>query len=326
MSAMTTLAMRTLAEEQGCGLTVTEFLPAAALAARNRRFVARLTPSADGRPFGVQIFGRDPKQMYGAAQLAVDVGASLVDINMGCPGKKVSSGSCGAALMLDPVLASELVAAVRQATAGAAETTAKMRAGWDEHDRNAPELAARLVAAGAAAITVHGRTRMQRYQGRSDCGIIARVKQAVAVPVIANGDIVDERSCARVLGQTGADGVMIGRAALGNPWIFARLRGWFEGGPRPAPPTDRERISMYLRHLELELAGEADPKRVTIEMRKFAAHYLSPLPDAQQLLQRIYRETDPTRVREWLRSASEPWTDRSRWGSPGPQCAEQRLE
>lgn len=294
--------MRTLAERQGCGLTLTEFLPAAALAAGNPRFVELVAPSEHNRPFGVQIFGREPEQMFRAARLALELGAALVDINMGCPGKKVSSGSCGAALMRQPELATELVLAVREALAGRAETTVKMRAGWDEHERNAPELAPRLAQAGASAVTVHGRTRVQRYQGRSDSAIIARVKAAVDVPVIANGDIVDETSLARVLADTGADGAMVGRAAIGNPWLFARLKAWCEGRSAPVPPDAAERVARYLEHMELHLAQGGDPGRVVIELRKFAAPYLSALVGGEALIARIYRETSLERVEALLRA------------------------
>ncbi|MCC6747593.1 MAG: tRNA dihydrouridine synthase DusB [Deltaproteobacteria bacterium] len=287
MAALTNLPMRTLAEEAGCGLTVTEFLAAPALAARRPKMVRKLTASRDDRPYSVQIFGRDPNEMRRAAALVVGLGAPLVDINMGCPAKKVTKGSCGAALMREPTLAVELVHAVREGVGERADVTVKMRTGWDEASKNAPELAARVVDAGAVAVTVHGRTREQRFGGTVDLESIRRVKQAVAVPVIANGDIVDLPSLERALEVTGADGVMIGRAACGDPWLFSRVRAWWEGQPIPALPTPTERLGMYRRHLGLYLEIEGETRAV-IEMRKFAAWYLREWPGAAQLRKAIY--------------------------------------
>lgn len=288
MSAITTLPMRTLAESQGCGLTITEWLPATGVAARGK-VLDKLAPSRGGRPFGVQIFGRDPEAMRAAAAIAVERGAALVDVNMGCPGKKVRSGSCGAALMRDPPLACELVAAVREGVARRAPLSVKMRAGWDEQHKNAPELAAQVVAAGAQMVTVHGRTRQQRYGGAADLAIIRAVRDAIAgVPLIANGDIVDIASMQRAFAETRADGVMIGRAATGNPWIFAQLASWWSDGPPPAPPSPAERIATYLHHLSLYLETTGE-RRAVIEMRKFAAFYLAPVPDGEALRRRINR-------------------------------------
>ncbi|MCB9555850.1 MAG: tRNA dihydrouridine synthase DusB [Deltaproteobacteria bacterium] len=288
MSAITNLPMRTLAERHGCGLTITEFLPAAALAARHKNALSRLTPSALARPFGVQIYGRDPGQMRRAAALAVDSGAALVDINMGCPAKKVTRGVCGAALMREPSLAGELVQAVIEGVSGRAEVTVKMRTGWDEDDKNAPQFAQLMVSAGAQAITVHGRTRQQRFSGVADYATIAQVKRAVDVPVIANGDIVDVASAERALNETGADGVMIGRAASGNPWIFSQLAAWFAQRPLPDPPSDVERLAVFREHLVLYLEI-SDERRAVFEMRKFARPYLAPLADAEAICRQIYR-------------------------------------
>ena len=300
MSALTNLAMRTLSEEQGCGLTVTEFLSASAIASGHKSTLNRITPSYDGRPFGVQIYGRNPIQMAKAGRIVAEQGASLVDINMGCPGKKISSGSCGAALMREPRLAEEIVVAVRQAVDIKVPVTVKMRAGWDASSLNAPSLAAQLVTAGAAMITVHGRTRQQRYKGRVDLSIIRAVKEAVDVPVVANGDIVDLVSMKHTFATTGADGVMIGRAATGNPWIFAELSSWWTEHPLPAPPTNAQRISMYLRHMAI-YRRLVDDKRAVIEMRKFAPWYLAGIPSGEMLRAQINRLSDPEEVNHLLR-------------------------
>lgn len=296
MSALTTLPMRTLAEEMGCGLTVTEFLPAPALAGGVKAMIARLTPSKDNRTFGVQIFGRDPRQMATAASMAADCGAAIVDINMGCPARKVTKGSCGSALMREPELAESLVHAVREGIGDRAVVTVKIRAGWDSSSKNAPAFAARMVQAGARAVTVHGRTREQKFDGVVDLDIIRQVKQAVTeVPVIANGDIVDIPSLERTLAVTGCDGVAVGRAALGNPWIFARFAAWYNGQPIPPFPTGEQRIAMYLKHLELYLQGASEEKAV-IEMRKFAGWYLKSMPNISSLRQGINQLRDSASI------------------------------
>ena len=296
LSSLTNLAMRTVCEEAGCGLTVTEFLAAPALAAGVEKEVEKLQPSRGGRAFSVQIFGRDPGQLAASARLAVNAGAGLVDINMGCPSRKVTKGSAGAALMRIPQLAEELVRAVGEAIAGRAQVTVKIRAGWDAQHRDAPQFAARMVAAGAAAVAVHGRTASQGFKGHADLEIIKQVKQAVDVPVIGNGDIKQVAHMERMFEQTGCDGVMIGRAALGDPWIFSRCAAWWRGEPEPPPPSNADRLRMYLRHLELYLEI-ASTWRSVVEMRKFAGWYVKGFAGASALRKTIYGllETDEVR-------------------------------
>ncbi|MFH1131021.1 MAG: tRNA dihydrouridine synthase DusB [Pseudomonadota bacterium] len=302
MSSLTTLPMRTLCEEQGCGLTITEFLAAPALAAKTEKMMSKITPSLNGRPFGVQIFGRDIEQMKQAAQIAVVKGAAIVDINMGCPSKKITKSSSGVALMREPEAAKALVRAVVEGVDGKAAVTVKMRTGWDEKNRIAPEFARQMVEAGAKAITVHGRTRQQGFSGAVDLETIARVKQEVdTVPVIANGDIVDLESLVRMLKTTGCDGVAIGRAALGNPWIFAQFRSWWLDEPISAPPTPRDRIQMYLRHLQFYL-GIAEEQRAVLEMRKFAGWYLKGMHGAANLRKKINTLTDVASISSLLDS------------------------
>ena len=299
MSGLTNLPMRALCEEAGCGLTITEFIAAPALAGNIKKEVAKLQPSPGGRPFGVQLFGRNPEQMFKAAGLAVRRGAALVDINMGCPVKKVTKGVAGAALMREPSLAAELVQAVVEATSRRAYTTVKMRSGWDATNKNAPEFAQLMVNSGAEAVTIHGRTRQQGFSGHVDLDSIARVKEAVSVPVIGNGDVVDLESLERMIEHTGCDGVMIGRAALGNPWIFARIAAWWRGEPAPPPPTTKDRLEMYLRHLRLYMEI-AEEQRAMIEMRKFAVWYLKEFPNASSLRKTIYARTDVNDIFELI--------------------------
>src|SRR5512147_803617 len=193
MAAVPDLPFRTVAEELGVGFTITEVLSAHALAVGDKNTTGKMTASLDGRQFGVQIFGREESAMAEAARMAVAIGASLVDINMGCPAKRVVAGECGSALMREPLIAQELVRAVVAAVPGNVPVTVKHRAGWDQNHRNAPEFACAMVEAGAKMITVHGRTRTQGFSGKSDNEVIRLVRDAVPrhIPVVGNGDVVD---------------------------------------------------------------------------------------------------------------------------------------
>ena len=246
MAAVTDLPFRTVIEEIGIGITITEFLSAHALTEGAKKAVDKMTPSLDGRRFGVQIFGREPELLARAAKMAIDIGASLVDINMGCPAKRVVAGACGSALMKEPALARDLVRAVREAVPAEKPVTVKHRAGWDERHLNAPEFACAMVEAGAAMITVHGRTRTQGFSGKSDRGIIKRVRDAVPrhVPVVGNGDVLTVDDYFRMREETGCDAVMIGRGALGNPWLFAGIRQRLRG-ERVTAPTIDDRVQIF---------------------------------------------------------------------------------
>src|SRR5262245_22939219 len=212
MAAVTDLPFRTVAEELGVGFTITEFLSAHELSAGDKKTTAKLTASLDGRQFGVQIFGREQAAMAEAAKMAVAIGASLVDINMGCPANRVVAGECGSALMREPAIAQTLIRAVVGAVPSGVPVTVKHRAGWNQDHRNAPEFACAMVEAGAQMITVHGRTRTQGFSGKSDPEIIRKVREAVPahIPVVGNGDIVDIDGYFALRERTGCDAVMIG--------------------------------------------------------------------------------------------------------------------
>jgi nifR3 family TIM-barrel protein len=292
MAAVTDLPFRTVCEELGVGLTITEFLSAHALTRGAQKTVDKLTASLDGRRFGVQIFGREHDSMTRAAEMAVGIGASLVDINMGCPAKKVVAGECGSALMREPQLAQELVRTVRRAVPPDVPVTVKHRAGWDELHKNAPEFACALVEAGAAMITVHGRTRTQGFSGKSDLAIIRRVRDAVPrhVPVVGNGDVVDVDGYRRMRGETGCDAVMIGRGALGNPFLFRSIRAIESGVPDPGAPTHAERAAAFERHVDLILEL-TEPRRHVVELRKACAWYAKGLFGANGLRQSVWTLT-----------------------------------
>ena len=274
MAAVTDLPFRTVCEELGVGFTITEFLSAHAISAGDARTIDKMTASLDGRAFGVQIFGREEAPMQRAAELAVRIGASLVDINMGCPAKRVVAGECGSALMREPAMAQALVRAVVAAVPATVPVTVKHRAGWNDANRNAAEFACAMVEAGAKMITVHGRTRTQGFGGKADQEIIRLVREAVPreVPVVGNGDVVDVAGYLRMRENTGCDAVMIGRGAQGNPWLFGRLAAVLAGQPDPGPPTLEERVAVFRRHVALIAALKAGP-RLIHELRKACAWY-----------------------------------------------------
>lgn len=293
MAAVTDLPFRTVCEEHGVGFTITEFLSAHALKAGDSRMRAKMTASLGGRQFGVQIFGREVDAMQQGARMAVAIGASLVDINMGCPAKRVVAGECGSALMREPEIAQELVRAVVEAVPADVPVTVKHRAGWDQAHRNAPEFACALVEAGAKMITVHGRTRTQGFSGQSDRGVIKLVRDAVPafIPVVGNGDVLDVEGYQRMREETGCDAVMIGRGALGNPWLFARLRELAAGRPDPGPPTIEERRAIFRRHTGLIRDLRTGPK-VLNEIRKACAWYAKGLHGCNALRLRVWDAPD----------------------------------
>jgi tRNA-dihydrouridine synthase B len=299
MAAVTDLPFRTVCEELGVGLTITEFLSANALTEGAKKAVDKLTPSLDGRPFGVQIFGRDHALMARAANMAVEIGAALVDINMGCPAKRVVAGACGSALMKEPALAGELVRAVREAVPAHLPVTVKHRSGWDERHLNAPEFALAMVEAGAAMITVHGRTRVQGFSGKSDRAIIKKVREALPahIPVVGNGDVLTVDDYFRMREETGCDAVMIGRGALGNPWLFRSIRERLHGRPDPGPPDIAERARVFARHMDY-ITGHAPPKKLVHELRKAVAWYTKGLRDSAHVRNEAFNILDPVQVRE----------------------------
>jgi tRNA-dihydrouridine synthase B len=298
MAAVTDLPFRTICEEMGVGLTVTEFLSAHALHAGAQKTIDKLTPSLGGRPFGVQIFGREPELMAEAAQMAVDIGAHLVDINMGCPAKRVVAGACGSALMREPKLAEELVRAVRRQVPAHLPVTVKHRSGWDEASVNAPEFALAMVEAGAAMITVHGRTRAQGFAGRSDRAVIAAVRRALPahIPVVGNGDVLTVEDYFQMREETGCDAVMIGRGAMGNPWLFATIRARLEGRDPPPPPTLDDRARVLGRHLDL-IEQHAPEKKRAHELSKAISWYSKGLEHSAKLRSKTHDLDDPREVK-----------------------------
>lgn len=286
MAGVCNLAFRLLCREQGASLVCSEFISAKALRHGSRKSRQMLEVAQDESPVSIQIFGATEEDVVFAAQLVEEAGADIVDFNMGCPVPKVLKAEAGAALMRTPDRAQRLLQAMVEAVS--IPVTVKMRAGWDDENINVVDLARRFEDVGVQAIAVHGRTRCQMRQGRVDHEIIAAVKGAVTIPVFGNGDVFEPEDAERMLHNTGVDGVMIGRGALGNPWIFSRIVHYLETGERAPNPTLGERIDMARRHLQLlaDLKGETIAAK---EMRQHAPFYLKGFPGAASFRNRLVR-------------------------------------
>lgn len=284
MAGVTDLPFRLLCSEQGAGLAGMEMVSAKAILYGNKNTEGLLAIHPEEGPVALQLFGSDPKIVSEMAKRIEERPFALLDINMGCPVPKIVNNGEGSALMREPKLAGEIIAAVVKAIEK--PVTVKIRKGFDAEHVNAVELAKIAEAAGAAAVAVHGRTREQFYSGQADWEIIARVKEAVSIPVIGNGDVTDGETAAKLLAETGCDGVMIGRAARGNPWLFREVAAYLEDGRKLPLPDIEEKKKMILRHaaLQLETKGEYTGVR---EMRKHLSWYTAGMPGSAKLRQRI---------------------------------------
>lgn len=270
MAGMADMAFRELCADYGAGYTVTEMVSSKGLTMGDKKSAMLLTLGEREGKAGAQIFGDNPEIMAEAAVKCLEFKPDIIDINMGCPAPKVAMNGGGASLMKSPRLAGEIVKAVSQAVD--IPVTVKIRKGWDDNSVNAVELAEILEENGAAAIAVHGRTRMQMYSGEVDYDIIRRVKEAVDIPVIGNGDITDVQSAAIMLEKTGCDAIMIGRGALGNPWIFQQINAYLNECRVIPEPTLTEKMTVMLAHIKkiIEYKGEYTGIR---EARHHAGYY-----------------------------------------------------
>ena len=280
MAGVTDLPFRLLCKEQGAGLLCMEMVSAKAVHYNNKNTQALLEIHPDEQPVSLQLFGSEPDIMAETAARIEERPFAILDVNMGCPVPKVVNNHEGSALMKEPKLVEEIVTALVKAIKK--PVTVKIRKGFDDEHVNAVEIAKIIEASGAAAIAVHGRTREQYYAGKADWDIIRQVKEAVKIPVIGNGDVTDAVSAKRLIEETGCDGIMIGRASRGNPWIFKEITQYLDTGILPERPSMEEVRKTILRHaaLQLEYKGEYIGIR---EMRKHVAWYTAGYPHSAKL-------------------------------------------
>lgn len=280
MAGVTDLPFRLLCKEQGAGLVCMEMVSAKAIYYNNKNTEALLEIDTREKPVSLQLFGSDPEIMAAMAHRIEDRPFDILDINMGCPVPKVVNNGEGSALLKNPELVQKIVTAVVKAVDK--PVTVKIRRGFDEDSVNAVEIAKIIEDCGAAAVAVHGRTREQYYSGKADWEIIRQVKAAVSIPVIGNGDVTSPETAVALMEQTGCDGIMIGRAVRGNPWLFSEILHYMETGEHKARPTMEEVREMILRHtrMQVELKGEYTALR---EMRKHVAWYTAGFPHSARL-------------------------------------------
>ena len=294
MSGVTDRPFRRLVKRAGAGLVVSEMIASQAMIRETRRSMKMSTNCAEEQPMSVQLAGCDPAVMAEAARLNVDRGAAIIDINFGCPAKKVVNKAAGSALMREVPLATEILRATVAAVA--VPVTLKMRTGWDHQSRNAPELARIAEDCGIRMIAVHGRTRCQKYAGEADWGFVRRVKDAVSIPVVINGDIRTPEDAARAMAESGADGVMIGRGAYGRPWFLDQVARFLAGAPMPVDPRPAEVRALVLEHYEAMLAHYGTERGLLIA-RKHLGWYAKGAAGAAEFRAAVNREGDPARVR-----------------------------
>ena len=299
LAGITDLPMRRLAREQGAAMVFSEMISAKGLWYKDKNTERLLATEPDESPLMFQLFGSEPEIMAYAARELKDRPNAGIDINMGCPVPKGVKNGEGSALLKTPDLLYDIVKAVVD-NAGK-PVTGKIRIGWDDDSINAVEIAKAIEAAGAVAVSVHGRTRMQYYAGTANWDMIRQVKEAVNIPVFGNGDVFTGEDAIRLMDETGCDGVMIARGALGNPWIFRDAIALWKGEEKPAPPTTEEKIAMMLRHLE-DLAVHKSEYAAVREMRKHVGWYLKGVHGSAAIRRDVNQITDMDQLRQLLKN------------------------
>jgi tRNA-dihydrouridine synthase B len=308
MTAVTDLPFRRVVKRYGAGLTVTEMIASQAMVRETRQSLQKSLWDPAEEPVSMQLAGCEPHVMAEAAKLNEQRGAAIIDINMGCPVKKVVNGDAGSALMRDLPLATRLIEATVKAVK--VPVTLKTRMGWNHDSLNAPELARIAEDLGVRMITIHGRTRCQLYKGEADWAFVRRVKDAVSVPVIVNGDICSTEDAREALRHSGADGVMIGRGAYGRPWLLGQVMADLQGsGQRPDPSLDEQLDVMLLQYADmLELYGTHTGVNLA---RKHIGWYTKGLPGSAELRNSVNSQDDPKVVVQMLRDFYAPWLERA---------------
>jgi tRNA-dihydrouridine synthase B len=307
MSGVTDMPFRRLVKRSGAGLVVSEMIASQAMVRESRQSLLMAQNTPEEFPMAVQLAGCEPEVMAEAAKLNEDRGAALIDINFGCPVKKVVGGHAGSALMRDEAHAARILEATVKAVS--LPVTLKMRTGWDADNRNAPRLARIAAESGIKMISVHGRTRCQFYDGSADWAFIRQVKAAVPIPVIVNGDILSFEDVRRALAESGADGVMIGRGCYGRPWFLRQVIHFLRTGERPAEPSLAEQLETVLEHYRDMLAHYGSETGMRIA-RKHVGWYSKGLPGSGEFRAAVNRIANPTAVVEAIRAFYCPLAER----------------
>ena len=308
MTGVTDLPFRRIVRRYGSGLNVTEMIASQAMIRETRQSLQKAAWDPVEEPVSMQLAGCTPHEMAEAAKLNADRGAAIIDINMGCPVKKIVNGDAGSALMRDLPLAASLIEATVKAVK--VPVTVKMRMGWDHASLNAPELARIAQDLGAQMVTVHGRTRNQMYKGTADWAFVRRVKDAVSIPVIVNGDICSIADAEAALSQSGADGVMIGRGSYGRPWLLGQVMQWFGHGREVPDPSLDEQYALIVEQYEAMLSHYGTETGVNLA-RKHIGWYTRGLHGSAEFRNRVNQEADPRRVLAMLAEFYAPWRSRA---------------
>lgn len=289
MAGITDQPCRILARRLGCGMTISEMVSAKGIIYKNEKTLDMLRIAAEERPTAIQLFGNNAKELAEAAKFTEAAGADVIDFNMGCPVQKIVTNGEGSALMRNPQLAYEILAKIVDTVK--IPVTVKMRIGWDDKHLNAVECAVAAERAGVSMIAVHGRTKVQFYEGKANWRAIGEVKKAVKIPVVGNGDIFSVEDAKNMQAVAKVDGYMVGRGADGNPWIFKELAAWLKGEPLPSKPTDNERLDLALLHLQMlvEYKGE---KVAVKEFRRHIGCYIKGMAGAAAQRSKFYNISD----------------------------------